>query len=443
MAAALFSRPFFFVYRTLWNLLLPFLKRRPRLADGWRERLIPEDWLHQPSSPCSGHPIDIWIQASSGGEARLALAICQKFNAALPMRVLITTWTRQGRDVIEKAIPTLQSTHPSLSILVRFAPLDHPDIVRKALDMASPRVMVLLETELWPSLLAGCREKHIPVHVFNGRITQSTVLFGKMLSSLMEEISPLSIYAISSHDQNGFQSIFPCPVGTMPNIKFDLAAQNIEPHLSDQFCLFRTNDPVFLFASVRECEEVRIPGQLKRIYQSVPHAAIIIVPRHLHRAKSWKSILEDLGFSVILATDLLPSRPLPRKHILIWNHFGDLPHLYAAADAVFVGGSFGQGGQNFLEALSAGRVPCIGPSASNFLWAIHSEAGNLPSLEEAALLRIARTPKEVIDIMLDEAAHVSDRTAIREKFQNWLAPRQGGTLFTARHIEKEAQVLRP
>ncbi|MGN1038281.1 MAG: 3-deoxy-D-manno-octulosonic acid transferase [Mailhella sp.] len=439
MAAVLFSRPFFLVYRTLWNLLLPFLKRRPRLADGWRERLIPEDWLHQPSSPCSGRPIDIWIQASSGGEARLALAICQKFNADLPMRVLITTWTRQGRDIIEKAIPTLQSTHPCLSILVRFAPLDHPDIARKAVSMASPRVMVLLETELWPSLLAGCREKHIPVHVFNGRITKSTIRFGKMFSSLMKEISPLSIHAVSSHDQSGFQSIFPCTVGIMPNIKFDLAAQNLESHLSDQVFLSGTRGPVFLFASVRECEEVRIPGQLKRIYQSVPHAAVIIVPRHLHRTESWKSVLEDLGFSVALASDLLPNQPLPRKHILIWNRFGDLPHLYAAAGAVFVGGSFGQGGQNFLEALSAGCVPCIGPSASNFLWAITSESRALPSLEATSLLRIAHTPKEVIDIMLDEAAHVSDRAAIREKFQNWLAPRLGGALFTARHIEKDAQ----
>lgn len=434
MPVSLFRRPFFRAYHALWLLALPFLKRRPRLADGWHERLIPDDWLEKDPARVGGHGVDIWIQAASGGEARLAAAILSKFHAGTALRVLVTTWTRQGRDVLEDALPSLRESHPQLTVFVRFAPLDEPNIVKKAVSLASPRIMALLETELWPALMAACKEKSIPVHIFNGRINTSTAHFGNIFSSLMTEITPVSIHAISRYDQNMFAKIFPCGADIMPNIKFDMAANNLSLPLSQR--ILTLNDPVFLFASVRECEETRIPGQLAYLYAAVPNASVIIVPRHLHRVDTWKSVLEDLSFMPVLASELSPAHVLPRRRVLIWDHFGDLPSLYASAHAVFVGGSFGQGGQNFLEALSAGCVPCIGPSARNFLWAMGMGDSSMPSLEEAGLLHVAHTPREVIDIMIKEASSAQDKMSVRCKFQAWLAPRQGGAARAARLMEE-------
>lgn len=439
MPASLFSRPFFRFYRALWTVARPLLRRNRRLADGWKERLAPPDWLLPELSLKNGHAVDVWIQAASGGEARLAVEICRNFSPASELRVLVTTWTRQGRDVLEKALDELKAEHPRLSILIRFAPFDHPDIVRRALAMASPRMMVLLETELWPGLLAACREKNIPVHVFNGRINSSTAHFGRLFSSLMAEISPVAVHAISRYDKQAFAAVFPCPVDRMPNIKFDLAAQALEVPLCKQSEFFRSEGPVFLFASVRQCEETRIPGQLSRLYRAVPNASVIVVPRHLHRVPYWKSVLEDLALMPVLVSELAPGDTIPRRHTLIWDRFGDLPQLYASAQAVFVGGSFGQGGQNFLEALSAGRIPCIGPSAHNFLWAMGLGDPSMPSLKDAGLLRVAHTPKDVISIMLEQAASVPDRADVRKTFKAWLAPRCGGAGFTARALEEHVK----
>ncbi len=435
MAASLFSRPFFRLYRTLWTLARPLLRRSKRLSDGWNERLASADHLPTETAAPDGHAADIWIQAASGGEARLAVEICRNFSPASDLRILMTTWTRQGRDVMESALEELRASHPRLRVMVRFAPFDHPDIVCKALAAVSPRLVVLLETELWPGLLAACRERNIPVHVFNGRINSSTAHFGKLISSLMTELSPVAVHAISRYDKQAFSSIFPCTVDMMPNIKFDLAAQALDIPLSSHSSAFRAAGPVFLFASVRQCEETRIPGQLARLYKAVPHAVVIIVPRHLHRVAYWKSVLEDLAFMPLLLSELAPGSTLPRRHALIWDRFGDLPRLYASAQAVFVGGSFGQGGQNFLEALSAGRIPCIGPSAHNFLWAMGIGDPSMPSLKDAGLLHVAHTPKDVIDIMIEQASAVPDRTEVREKFRTWLEPRRGGAAFTARTLE--------
>ena len=436
MANTLFSRPFFRAYRALWTAACPFLKHRPRLKDGWEERLVPDNWLEPEFSAVTGHAADIWMQAASGGEARLAVAICQSFRPDTALRILVTTWTRQGRDILEKALDELHQSHPRITIAVRFAPLDHPDIIRKAVQRLRPRLMALLETELWPGLLAACREEGIPVHVFNGRINSSTAHFARAFSSLMADISPAAVHAVSRYDRQSFARIFPCPVDTMPNIKFDLAAKTLSAPLAVHTHCFSANGPVFLFASVRQCEETRIPGQLSRLYEAVPNAAVVIVPRHMHRVNAWKSVLEDLAFMPVLASELTPGRCLPRRRVLIWDRFGDLPQLYASARAVFVGGSFGQGGQNFLEALSAGRVPCIGPSAHNFLWAMGNGDPSSPSLKEAGLLKVAHTPKDVITIMLEQAASPKDREAVREAFRAWLTPRLGGARSTATIMEK-------
>jgi len=444
MASSLFSRPFFYGYRLIWKLAHPLLKRSKRLADGWEERFAPEGWL-EPDFPASeaghhdGHPVDLWLQAASGGEARLAVSLCRSLKNDTPLRVLIVTWTRQGRDVVEASLPVLAKSHPLLRIAVRFAPFDHPDIVRRAIRQARPRLLALLETELWPGLLAACKDAGVPVRIVNGRINSSTANFGRFFPKLMADIAPEGIRAISEEDCRSFSSVFSCPscsVEEMPNIKFDLAAELLEKPLVNTMPGIALDGPLFLFASVRKGEETRLPGQLQCIYNACPNARVIVVPRHLHRAEAWKSVLGDLGYRPRLLSEQDPQLPLPHKSVLVWNRFGDLPQLYAAASAVFVGGSFGQGGQNFLESLAAGRIPCIGPSAKNFLWAMSGTASQ-PSLEEYGLLRVGRTPQEVMDIMLEQAEHPGDRETVREQFKAWLAPRLGGSSHAAAWLEEK------
>ena len=432
MASSVFSRPFFFFYSLLWRIALPFLKRSRRLADGWAERLIPENWL-SPDFDADG--VDIWLQAASGGEARLAVSVCHSLSKERPLRVLVVTWTRQGRDVVEKAIPALKESHPLLRVAVRFAPFDRPDIVCRAIRLASPGIVALLETELWPSLMAACRDKNIPLHVVNGRITASTVNFGRRFTSLMKSVSPSGIHAVSENDRRGFAAIFPCPTQTMPNIKFDLAAELLKKPLPKDDQLFSSQGPVFLFASVRSGEETRLPGQFARVFAACPEACIVIVPRHLYRVQAWHSVLCDIGFSPLLVSEMKGNIVLEKGQILIWDRFGDLPQLYATAQAVFVGGSFGQGGQNFLEACAAGRVPCIGPSAENFLWAMSSENG-LPSLKASGLLRTASDPHEVIDIMIQQAASPQSKDEVRDAFHTWLSQRLGGAAEAAALLER-------
>lgn len=498
---AVLSSGFYKAYAWLWRLARPILKGNRRLADGWAERCVPDDWLSE--------GVDLWIQAASGGEALLALELLRQTEKK--NRVLITTWTRQGRDVLERGREALQAEKPWLEVLIRFAPLDQPDIARRAVDLAKPKLLVLLETELWPGLMGACAEAGVPVHVYNGRMAKTSYEWYRVIRKSLRRLPLARVYAISRDDAERFARIFGAdganlhpvtlpllvnPVAefvgsdracdlrifTMPNIKFDRAARAVEPPtpqaeqiaqlLVPQKACPRAVGPVILLASVRNVEETLLAPQLKGIFHEIPDALVIIAPRHMHRVEAWAERLHDIGMRPLLASQLVETKSSKRAtpltlpacatfpcfddptedsaqsalrrglggRTLLWDRFGDLPALYALADAVFVGGSFGLGGQNFLEALSAGVVPCVGPSLENFRWALGHDCP--PSLIDAGLLCVCSQPRKVGATLIAQAKEHAPsrlksphRNEIREHFRLWLAPRTGASAAAAKTME--------
>ncbi len=451
-------------YGVLWRLLMPFLRRNRRLAEGWEERLVPADWLaHVPWAMRERRGCDLWLQAASGGEARLALAVLEALperptkRDARPgsedgaWRVLMTTWTRQGRDMLERGASRICALRGDMLCAVRFAPLDEPDTALRALELAEPRVLALLETELWPGLMSACREKDVPLAVLNGRMTSTSHECYRMLRGVLRGMSPRRVLAMSGEDRSRFAGIFegagspPCRPELMPNIKFDLAAvslaeEHAAPFLPEMACggevrLLFGGAPLALFASIREQEENRLCPRILELRSRNPSCVIVLAPRHMHRVEPWKARFYDLGLPCVPASALntdAPCESLPPGTLVLWDRFGDLPRLYAAADAAYVGGGFGQGGQNFLEALTGGVVPCVGPGLGNFRWALGNDCP--PGLVEAGLLRICRRAADVREYMLEETRvrrTETEREAVRARFRSWLEMRTGGTRLAA------------
>lgn len=438
---AVFSSPFFRLYTGLWRVARPWLRRNKRLAEGWAERCVPADWMKNEA------PVDLWVQAASGGEAQLAVTLLRALPGRAALRVLVATWTRQGREVLAKALPGLKAERPWLTVLVRYAPLDEPAVARRALELARPRVLALLETELWPGLLGACAEAGVPVHVLNGRMTKTSYEWYRIIAPVLRRLPLRGIHAVSAGDAARFARLFdrhaepagpraarPAAVDIMPNIKFDRALDTLSaPPSVDLAPLFRAASPLFLLASVRKEEETRVAPWVGRLLSARPGGAVVVAPRHMHRMDAWMSRLHDLGLRPRAATELEEHETCPPGSVLVWDRFGDLSRLYAVADAVFVGGSLGLGGQNFLEALAAGLVPCVGPSLENFRWALGLDQA--PTLAEAELLHICPGPRAVYDCLLQPVRDPAQRADVRERFLAWLAPRAGGAAHAARLLD--------
>ncbi|MFN2343322.1 MAG: 3-deoxy-D-manno-octulosonic acid transferase, partial [Desulfonatronovibrio sp.] len=122
-----------------------------------------------------------------------------------------------------------------------------------------------------------------------------------------------------------------------------------------------------VLGSIRREEEIKIQWLIKKITQENPKTTIALFPRHMKRLTLWENFLNRHNITWVLRSQI-ENRTSP-YNVILWDKFGELVHAYALAKSVYVGGSLVPcGGQNFLEPVSQGVIPCIGPFWDNFHW---------------------------------------------------------------------------
>lgn len=389
---------------------MPTLRLNARLKEGYSQRNF--------TDPLP--PADIWIQAASGGEAYLAQAILRHFHPPAPVRVLLTTNTRQGMDVIEHTIGH-EALSPHIHCVAGYFPFDCPDGMMRTLEAVDPGVMVFLELELWPGLLSALKRQGCPTFILNGRLTPKSLDKYMIWPALWRFLAPDQILAISPSDAARFQTLFPkTRIGVMPNIKFDalMPEQAASPTRSELAGLIPDHAPSVVLGSTRQEEEQDILNILKSLFADTPEAIIGLIPRHLHRIPFWRKTLADSHIPWVLRSET--SIPAPPGTVVLWDVFGELAMAYTHFTAAFVGGSLAPlGGQNFLEPLKYGIRPVIGPSWTNFSW-----VG--PDIVTDNLVRVGQDWKAVAHMLSQDLACPGDRDKIKTEFFHYITRRQGG-----------------
>lgn len=405
------------MYEGAWRIAEPLLKCAPRLSKGFRQRLL------DPPPP----PADLWIQAASVGEAYLAIRLIEALKPKKHTRVLITTGTDQGLAVLSSAIGSLSGASDRISVSCGYFPLDRPVIMEKAVACIRPKLVALMETEIWPGLLHALKKKGVPSLILNGRISPESVMGYRWLKSLWPELAVDRILAMSKDDALRFSMIFGKDrVGRMHNMKFD----EMKPIDSDRWdtAFFSTLPaPFIVLGSIRKAEETAVARLLARLHERLPHAVIGLFPRHADRRIPWAGTLSRMKVHWHYRS-ALTAAPAPGT-VLLWDTFGELRHAYAHADAVFVGGTLAPlGGQNFLEPLMAGVRPVIGPHWGHFKW-----VGD--GLFSENLVRSTWDWRAAADMLIQDIKIGENRDAIRAKALSFLKKRQGGTRTAARCVE--------
>jgi 3-deoxy-D-manno-octulosonic-acid transferase len=419
----------FKLYDLVWALASPALRLNSRLAEGFEQRTLRKSELTE---------ADLWIQAASVGEAYLVWSILKTLDTDSPIRILLTSNTSQGIEILKKAVYDIKQSNPAITPAVTYFPFDRPSIVKKAVRNINPGVMVLLETEIWPGLLSALKENKSRILIINGRISPKSLSMYLKWPSFWKALSPDKVLAISKDDAFRFATLFGGEhVGTMRNIKFDRVENSVPLH--NKCCTIKAlipdDTPLFVLGSIRREEEPSVEKIIAAVHRRIPGIIIALFPRHTQRVKSWCRILERMNITWVLrsATDSAVSKGT----VIIWDTFGELLQAYGRAKAVLVGGSLASlGGQNFLEPLICGVFPVIGPSWENFAW-----VGN--EIIEQNLLRIAGDWKEAADMLVGDISGGTPRDKIREKALEYIKDRQGGTAQACDLIKKSLDQCRP
>jgi 3-deoxy-D-manno-octulosonic-acid transferase len=324
----------------------------------------------------------IWLHAVSVGETRAAEPLVAAVRQAYPdHRILLTQTTPTGRDTARQIFGD--------AVQRCYLPYDLPFAVTRFLRHYRPVAGMLMETELWPNLIATCAKQRVPLLLVNARLSERSAhgyarlrgLTGEMLGALA------AIGAQSPADAQRLRTLGAKKVVVTGNMKYDRGPAQEDLRQGETLRARIGTRPVFLAASTREGEETLI---LEAIADAPSELLTVIVPRHPQRFDDVARLLEKLG--VRYQRRSADSAVDAATRALLGDSMGEMYAYYAACDVAFVGGSLlPLGGQNLLEACAVGKPVLIGPHTYNFSEATVAAvaAGAAVQVSDALTLRDA------------------------------------------------------
>ena len=350
-----------YCYTVLFYLLTPYLLIRL----WWKGRSLPAYRLRLAERFCWGKiescPVDIWVHAVSLGEV---IAITPLIEQLLKQnkKILVTTMTPTGSQrVIEQF---------GARVVHRYLPYDYPHALRRFFAAFTPKLGIMVETELWPNLIHYACAAGVPLVLFNARLSAKSC---KGYAKLLWLIRPLlnqfqGIYTQTETDAARFKSLGAEDekVHVAGNIKFDLQIKqiNLEPFLALK-SNWGEERVIVIAASTHDDEEQQILTILPCLQEKISKLLLLIAPRHPERFATVHQLVMQRGFNTGLRSE--PTTLNSQNEVVVLDSLGELLGFYHISDYAFVGGSLvPTGGHNILEPIAM-KVPVfVGPYVHNF-----------------------------------------------------------------------------
>lgn len=361
------------LYSLLLTLLLPLILTRLFIkgsSDNRYRRNI-GDRLGQITRPLG--TIDVWIHAVSVGEVNAAVPLVTAFRKIHSRcRILITTTTPTGLDQV--------TAHLGDRVAHCYLPFDHPFFIARFLRTISPRLLIIMERELWPNIIHGCHKRSIPVVIANARLSQrSCNRYAYVLPLMRPALAIVSAVAAQTEaDRSRLMTLgaHPDHILTTGNIKYDVtvSAKTMDTAQSMRQDWGR-HRLIIVAGSTHEGEEAVLLDIFDPLREHYPGLLLILAPRHPERFDAVFQLVKNRGFNTHRHGDGSTVVP-PAAEVHLRDTMGELPLLYAAADIAIVGGSLieikGIGGHNLLEPCAVATPVLFGRYISDFLEISHN-----------------------------------------------------------------------
>jgi 3-deoxy-D-manno-octulosonic-acid transferase len=394
-------------------LLRRKLLRRGRVEPGYLQHVEERFGRYEGSA----QPGALWIHAVSLGETRAAAIVVDKLRQLQPgIHILLTHGTATGRAEGERLLRP--------GDMQAWLPWDTPKAVQAFLNHFRPCAGVLMETEMWPNLVAACKARGLPLVLANARLSPKSLKQTLRLERLARSAygALTSVWAQTEGDAERLARAGATVKHVFGNVKFDATpdAVQLERGRAWHRALGR---PVVMFASSREGEE----AQFFRVAPQVPaDVQWLVVPRHPQRFDEVAQLAAESGFTVSRRSQWTDAPPAAQ--VWIGDSLGEMAMYYGLADVALLGGSFEKlGGQNLIEAAACGCPIVMGPHTFNF-----AEAAQLAE-EAGAALRVDGMESGVrtaVGLACDSGEHAR---AV-EAAQRFASAHQGAALKTAQAL---------
>ncbi|HEY9105996.1 MAG TPA: 3-deoxy-D-manno-octulosonic acid transferase [Roseateles sp.] len=306
-------------------------------------------------------PGRLWIHAVSLGETRAASALIAALREREPgLRILLTHSTATGREAGEALLKDGDAQ--------TWLPYDTPGAVRRFLRHWQPRLGMLMETEVWPTLQREAERAGLPMVLVNARLSERSLRQGLRFGALMRPAARRMTLALAQTEADAarLRSMGAPRVDVAGNLKYDIA---IDAALiaRGQAWAARLGRPVLMLAVSREGEEAALLVEWARL--PAPRPLLAIVPRHPQRFDEIAALIGGAGFTLARRSSWSDEPPAEALRADVWlgDSMREMPLYYGLATVALLGGSFEPlGGQNLIEAAACGCPVLAGPHTFNF-----------------------------------------------------------------------------
>lgn len=339
----------------IWIRLLLRSRKSPAYRKRWAERY----------GFCKGKVVSggIMLHSVSVGETLAAIPLVRALRHRYPsLPITVTTMTPTGSERVQSAFG--KGVHHV------YLPYDLAGSVNRFLDEVNPKLVIIMETELWPNLISALHRRKIPLVIANARLSARSAKgyqkLGKFIRTILQRITLIA--AQNQEDGERFLSLGlkRNQLAVTGSLKFDIS---VTPELAAKAIALRSQwasrRQVWIATSTHEGEETLLLEAHKELLKAHPNLLLILVPRHPERFPVACELTRKAGLSFIQRSS--GEVPSSSTQVVIGDTMGELMLLYGIADLAFVGGSLvDRGGHNPLEAAAHAIPVLMGPHTFNF-----------------------------------------------------------------------------
>lgn len=309
----------------------------------------------------------IWFHVVSVGETNAAQPLIEHY-LKLGHSVLVTNTTKTGQA---RAKSLFYEKYSTLFQAV-YLPVDQKPLLKQFFELYQPKLLALVETEIWPNLIAQAKQKQIPCILLNARLSAKSAKgydkVRRLTQPMLQQLTWLLAQDTATQQRYVDLGLDQAKSQVVGNIKFDISAPTsfIEQaeQLKQEWQLEKRQ--IITLASTHAPEEEQLLKQLQPHLNSNPHLLCIVVPRHPERFDEVYKICQSLNLNTQRRSLKQPIQI--DTQVFLADSMGEMWLWYALSQACFVGGSLNEpgGGHNILEPMVLNIPTVIGPRYFNF-----------------------------------------------------------------------------
>ena len=355
----------------------------------------------------------IWFHVVSVGETNAAQPLIEHYlKAGHPVLVTNTTKTGQARA------KSLFLKAPYLDLFQAvYLPADQKPLVRQFFALYQPKLLALVETELWPNLIAQAGQSQVPCILINARLSEKSAKGYAKVSSLTQPMLH-GLDQLLAQDRATAERFIqlgaaPSLTQVVGSIKFDIhapeSAVKLAAQLKQEWSL--AGRKIITIASTHAPEEQKLLNALKPYLDAQSELLCIVVPRHPERFDEVFAVAQSLNLNTTRRST--GQRIEAETQVYLADSMGEMWLWYALSNACFVGGSLNEpgGGHNILEPIALHVPTVLGKNYFNF----QTIVDEFVQADAVKVVEDAEQAAEVLMILLDDAEQANTLNQAAQK----------------------------